>query len=310
MSQPKRDSTWSWLVLFCVLCCQIVLGGICLSGILFLVIFTDVIDVSPAEAAWLCSLPVTIWFISSPIGSLLTNRYGFRVCSFVGGILAAGGLSLSYFATSSKLLFLSFRLGLGINYNGCMSAINVYFDTYKTLATGISSVGHNLGLIIFADIIVSLEESFGALINAIIHKIVGFSRFPDGVGMSLPFKATGNLIGGPMAGVLLTMTGSYAFSFYLAGVTMVLAACLMVHPIMHIRQREKNHQASNSYLVSEKDVEISETGTFIGTQKPIREMEYERQLNIESKLIDMDMADRTFEVIPELENHYEQCPHL
>ncbi|XP_045170661.2 monocarboxylate transporter 13-like [Mercenaria mercenaria] len=517
MPKPKRDSAWSWLVLLCVLCCQIVLGGICLSGGLFFVIFTDAFDTSPAEAAWLCSLPITMWFISSPIGSLLTNRYGYRVCSFVGGILAAGGLSLSYFATSSTLLFLSYGfltgLGLGINYNGCMSAINVYFDTYKTLAAGISSVGHNLGLIIFADTIVSLEENFGwrgmllilggialnlcacaivmfpievlsetdtdhrssikmrkptrkkslnfsvfkklsfdffcisnvfmnfsqgvyilhlpsyskdvgfsrndfgivlmvygisnivgkvffsflghhpqvnvtivyalslcvtgicmgltpvfltrtgmlvlaglvgfffcvtgALINAIIQKIVGFSRFPDGVGMSLPFKATGNLIGGPMAGedlffssmrvyrlknapttlvsdqphdselyyfniccVLLTVTGSYAFSFYLAGVSMVLAACLMVHPIMHIKHREMNHQAKNIYLVSEKEVEISETGTFIGTQKVISEMENERHLNIKSKFIDMDMADRTYEVIPELENRYEQCPRL
>ncbi|XP_045174007.2 monocarboxylate transporter 13-like [Mercenaria mercenaria] len=480
MFQPKRDSTWSWLVLFCVLCCQIVLGGICLSGGLFFVIFTDAFDVSPAEAAWLCSFPITMWFISSPIGSFLTNQYGFRLCSFVGGILAASGLSVSYFATSATFLFLSYGfltgLGLGINYNGCMSAINVYFDTYKTLAAGISSVGHNLGLIIFADIIVSLEESFGwrgmllilggiafnlcacalvmlpmevlsetdnyyrspkkreksvrkksinlsvfrklsfvflcisnvfmnfsqgiyilhlpsyskdvgfnrndfgtvlmvygisnivgkvffsflghhpqvnvtivyalslcvtgismgltpvfltqtgmlvlagfvgfffcvtgALVNAIIHKIVGFSRFSDGVGMSLPFKATGNLIGGPMAGVLLTMTGSYAFSFYLAGVTMVLAACLMVHPIVHIKQREKNHQAKNIYLVSEKEVEISEKGTFIGTQKAINEMENEKQLKIDSKLIDMETDDRIYEVIPDIENHSEQCPRL
>ena len=42
----------------------------------------------------------------------------------------------------------------------------------------------------------------GALINAVIHSIVGFKRFSDGIGMSLPFKATGNLIGGIMAGIV------------------------------------------------------------------------------------------------------------
>jgi hypothetical protein len=30
---------------------------------------------------------------------------------------------------------------------------------------------------------------------------VGYDRFADGVGLSLPFKAAGNLIGGPLAGI-------------------------------------------------------------------------------------------------------------
>jgi hypothetical protein len=34
----------------------------------------------------------------------------------------------------------------------------------------------------------------GALINAIVHSIAGFKRFPDEIGMSMPFKATGSLI--------------------------------------------------------------------------------------------------------------------
>ncbi|XP_060585507.1 monocarboxylate transporter 12-like [Ruditapes philippinarum] len=164
MTNIKRDSGWSWLVLFCVVCCQVVLGGICLSGGIFYIEFTNAFGDKPVETSWLCSLPITMWFISSPIGSVLTNRYGCRVCSFVGGILAALGLSLSYFATSLTYLFFSHGfltgLGLGINYNGCMSALNVYFDKYKTLAAGIASIGHNLGLVIFADLISFLVEHF------------------------------------------------------------------------------------------------------------------------------------------------------
>ncbi|XP_045174009.2 monocarboxylate transporter 13-like [Mercenaria mercenaria] len=471
----KRDSTWSWLVLFCVLCCQIVLGGICLSGGLFFIIFTNAFSVNPVENSWLCSLPITMWFISSPVGSLLTNKYGYRVCSFVGGVLAAGGLLLSYFATNSTFLFLSHGFltgfGLGINFTGCMSALNIYFDTYKVVATGISSVGHNIGLIIFADLIVSLEDSFGwrgmflilsgmafnlcacavvmfpiklqfdtdnnhiaeqmrksvrkksinfsvfrnlsfvclctsnvftcfsqgvyilhlpsyskdvgfnrndfgtvlmvygisnivgkvffsllghhpqvnitivytlsltatgigmgltpvfltktgmvilaglsgfffcvtgALINAVIHEIVGFSRFSDGVGMSLPFKATGNLIGGPMAGVLQTVTGSYAFSFYLAGVSMVFASCIMVCSIINIRQRDKIHRAKNIHLVTETDVEIS--GKETGTAKHNTRLENETLLNLDLKPIGTEMGDRIYEVIPDLENRSKQCP--
>lgn len=40
----------------------------------------------------------------------------------------------------------------------------------------------------------------GALIQSVIYDIVGYERFADGTGMSLPFKAAGNLIGGPLAG--------------------------------------------------------------------------------------------------------------
>jgi hypothetical protein len=47
--------------------------------------------------------------------------------------------------------------GLGVNFN----ALNTYIDNYKTLAAGIASVCHNLGLVIFADLISSLDEHFG-----------------------------------------------------------------------------------------------------------------------------------------------------
>ena len=48
----------------------------------------------------------------------------------------------------------------------------------------------------------------GALIQTVIYDIVGYERFADGNGMSMPFKAMGNLIGGPIAGkyaILMSM---------------------------------------------------------------------------------------------------------
>ena len=40
----------------------------------------------------------------------------------------------------------------------------------------------------------------GALVAMVIFSIVGDDRFADGVGLSMPFKALGNLIGGPLGG--------------------------------------------------------------------------------------------------------------
>ncbi|XP_053375155.1 monocarboxylate transporter 13-like isoform X2 [Mercenaria mercenaria] len=431
----QKDRGWALIVLFCVICSQLILGGFCFSGGIFYMIFMDVFPSDPIGVSWLCSLPITMWFISAPVGSYVTNRYGYRTCAFIGGIIAATGLTLTYFVTNLSFLFFSHGiltgLGLGINFTACMASLNVYFENYKTVATGISSVGHNLGIIIYTELIVLLDESYGwrgmflilgaitfnlcacasvmfpmpnfiqpvtepnhnsalsltktemqtpvkkikkksinisvfrklsfilfnfsnvfiniaqgiyilylpsyskyagftqtnfgtvlmvnsvskivgkavfsfighhpkincailytvslavsgvamgltplfltkigmllltvfigffvcvlgALLPAVIYGIVGFDRFTDGMGLSLPFKATGNLIGGPLAGILLASTGSYEISFYIAGVSMVFSQVLMVYPIVHQKQRQKAHRNKDMYTVYEISVE-------------------------------------------------------
>jgi hypothetical protein len=42
-----------------------------------------------------------------------------------------------------------------------METLNTYFDKYNTFAAGNVSVGHNLGLVIFADLIFPLDKNFG-----------------------------------------------------------------------------------------------------------------------------------------------------
>ncbi|XP_045173045.1 monocarboxylate transporter 13-like isoform X5 [Mercenaria mercenaria] len=203
----QRDRGWAWIVLVCVICSQIILGGVCFSSGIFYMIFMDVFPSDPIGVSWLCSLPITMWFISAPVGSYVTNRYGYRTCAFIGGIIAATGLTLTYFVTNLSFLFFS---------HGILT---------------------------------------GALLPAVIYGIVGFDRFTDGMGLSLPFKATGNLIGGPLAGILLASTGSYEISFYIAGVSMVFSQVLMVYPIVHQKQRQKAHRNKDMYTVYEISVE-------------------------------------------------------
>ncbi|XP_053375157.1 monocarboxylate transporter 13-like isoform X6 [Mercenaria mercenaria] len=203
----QKDRGWALIVLFCVICSQLILGGFCFSGGIFYMIFMDVFPSDPIGVSWLCSLPITMWFISAPIGSYVTNRYGYRTCALIDGVIAATGLTLTYFATSLSFLFIS---------HGILT---------------------------------------GALFPAVINGIVGFDRFADGMGISLPFKATANLIGGPLAGILLASTGSYEISFYIAGVSMVFSQVLMIHPIVHQKQREKAHRNKDIYTVCEISVE-------------------------------------------------------
>jgi hypothetical protein len=68
-------------------------------------------------------------------------------------------------------------------------------------------------------------------------------------------------------GVLLSIIGSYAFSFYLAGISMIFASCLKTHPIVHMRQRRKNHKAQNINLVCEKGTTVNGKTILNGREK-------------------------------------------
>ncbi|WAR03830.1 MT12B-like protein, partial [Mya arenaria] len=189
------DSGWSWVVLTCVLLSQVAMGGICLTGGVMYVIIERQFGENPVGNFWLCAMPFTMWFLSPPLGSFLTNRYGYRVCGLVGTCAASLGLMLSFFVKHRDPLFATYGFltgfGLGIHYTSGYAALNDYFDKYKVLATGIASIGNNVGLVAFSKLI-------SALIAAVTFEIVGFENFADGMGLVMPFKSFGNLIGGPL----------------------------------------------------------------------------------------------------------------
>ena len=51
-----------------------------------------------------------ITFFAAPLGSIIINKFGYRICSVVGGFLAATGISVGYFA--NDILFLFFTHGI------------------------------------------------------------------------------------------------------------------------------------------------------------------------------------------------------
>ncbi|WAR03831.1 hypothetical protein MAR_010389 [Mya arenaria] len=74
MGREGMDGGWAWVVLAAVLCSQILLGGICFSAGIFYFIFEREFDSNPVELSWLCSLPTTMWLISSVLYNL-TGTY-------------------------------------------------------------------------------------------------------------------------------------------------------------------------------------------------------------------------------------------
>ncbi|XP_052800005.1 monocarboxylate transporter 13-like isoform X2 [Mya arenaria] len=117
MGREGMDGGWAWVVLAAVLCSQILLGGICFSAGIFYFIFEREFDSNPVELSWLCSLPTTMWLISTPVGSLLVNKFGYRICAFSGGLVSALGMTLSCFAPAKYFLFFSHGIVTGVLYN-------------------------------------------------------------------------------------------------------------------------------------------------------------------------------------------------
>ena len=67
-------------------------------------------------------IKVTLFILSGPIASVFTNKYGCRIVTIAGAILAAAGLALSVFATS--ITYLYFTIGVCTGNRFFMMIIN------------------------------------------------------------------------------------------------------------------------------------------------------------------------------------------
>ncbi|KAG8227964.1 hypothetical protein J437_LFUL007515, partial [Ladona fulva] len=74
-------------------------------GVLFLE-FLRVFHASPLAASWIPALCYFLYSSLGPVACVLSNRFSYRMVTFLGGFLAAMGLILSYFAHSITYLYL------------------------------------------------------------------------------------------------------------------------------------------------------------------------------------------------------------
>ncbi|XP_035712668.1 monocarboxylate transporter 12-like [Folsomia candida] len=102
---------------------------------------------------WAGSLLASMPLLSGPIASTLTDRYGCRNCTIVGGILATLGFILSYYAISIHMLILAFGVitgfGLSLCYVAAVVIVAYYFDKRRSLAPGLSMCGGGIGTFMF-----------------------------------------------------------------------------------------------------------------------------------------------------------------
>jgi len=164
-SVSPPDGGWGWWVVFASFMIHIVADGITYSFGIFLVALIDKFNADRGYASLIPSILVGITLGSGPIASSFVNKYGCRMVTIIGAIIAAGGLALSMFATSITYLFFSVGVctgfGFGLIYLPAIVSVSMYFEKKRAFATGIAVCGSGLGTFIMAPVTEGLITALG-----------------------------------------------------------------------------------------------------------------------------------------------------
>uniref|UniRef100_F1KZ58 Monocarboxylate transporter 12 n=2 Tax=Ascaris TaxID=6251 RepID=F1KZ58_ASCSU len=161
---PLVDGGWGWVVVVGSFFIHVFADGIVYSfGVLFDVIMKE-FNATNAEAATIISLLTGLTLSTGPIASTLTNKFGCRITTILGSIIAACGCAASHFATSVRYLMISvgcvMGLGFGLMYCPAIVVVTMYFEKKRALATGMAVCGAGVGTVLFAPISETLVRLF------------------------------------------------------------------------------------------------------------------------------------------------------
>lgn len=158
------DGGWGWFVVLGSFLLHVVADGIVYSFGVFYMEFLTYFKGGKGETAWVGSLVPGVTLLVGPVASALTNRYGCRVVTIAGAIVAAIGFILSLFAPNIYYLFFSFGilsgLGFGLMYLPAIVSVSHYFDKKRSFATGIAVCGSGIGTFIFAPVSKLLVDEY------------------------------------------------------------------------------------------------------------------------------------------------------
>jgi MFS family permease len=102
---------------------------------------------------------------AGPLVSALTNKFGCRAVCITGSIMSSAAFVLSTFSPNVTVLMLTYGvmggIGFGFIYLPAVVAVGYYFETKRSLATGIAVCGSGVGTFAFAPLADYLLKKFG-----------------------------------------------------------------------------------------------------------------------------------------------------
>lgn len=165
MLPPPPDGGWGWVVVFGSFFIHVITDGMTYSFGIFYKKFLDYFGEGKGYTALIVSLLVGVTLCSGPISSSFVNKYGCRAVTIAGAMLAAVCLIVSAFANNVLTLIFTIGigtgLGLGLIYLPAIVSVTMYFEKYRSLATGIAVCGSGFGTFIFAPLTDGLITNYG-----------------------------------------------------------------------------------------------------------------------------------------------------
>lgn len=99
--------------------------------------------------AWVSSLAVSTYYLFSPLGAVISERYGCWVVALLGTLACSIGLLASSFVTSLPMLYLTYSfvwgMGASLVYFADLLIITKYFKARLAFANGIMALGGAIG---------------------------------------------------------------------------------------------------------------------------------------------------------------------
>ncbi|XP_033229392.1 monocarboxylate transporter 14 isoform X2 [Belonocnema kinseyi] len=161
---PPPDGGYGWVVVFASFMCNMIVDGIAYTFGKFHEPFAKHFNESQATTAWVGSLLSGVYLSAGPIVSALTNKYGCRNVCIAGSFIGAAAFVLSTFSGSVNMLILTYGvmggIGFGLIYLPAVVCVGYYFETKRSLATGIAVCGSGFGTVFFPSLAEVLLQEY------------------------------------------------------------------------------------------------------------------------------------------------------
>ncbi|XP_012943361.1 monocarboxylate transporter 12 [Aplysia californica] len=148
------DGGWGIMVVISSFLIHVIADGVVYSFGVFLTEFVHYFDTGRGAASWIGSLQPAVTFTVGPLSSALTNKYGCRIVTIAGAIVAGLGFVLSVFAPNLYYLYFTAGImagvGFGLIYLPAIVCVAQYFEKYRSFATGLAVCGSGFGTMFMA----------------------------------------------------------------------------------------------------------------------------------------------------------------
>lgn len=151
------DGGWGWMVVFASFMIHVLADGFTYTFGIYFVHLMLYYKASAAATSWIASILVGVTLGSGPIAGMLVNKFGCRVVTIIGALLASIALFVSIWAPNVETLYVTIGLGAGLGfgliYLPAIVCVTGYFEKRRSFATGIAVCGSGIGTFAFSPLV-------------------------------------------------------------------------------------------------------------------------------------------------------------